>query len=80
MPRKKPEPNVYERYADSVRPYLAERVLFGEYDVLESVVVPAVDADGSLVAAGYELEPVTDPRIVAGSIRFVNSTIVMKRR
>jgi hypothetical protein len=72
MPRrKKPahEPNAYEQFADEYfRPSYnreAGRVLFGEYDVLASVVVPGVDANGAPVARGYELEPVTNPRIVS---------------
>jgi hypothetical protein len=71
MPRrKKPkhEPNAFERAAaDLSRPSYsrdAGRILYGERDVQVSIPVPGVDADGNLVAEGYELDIVPDPRLV----------------
>jgi hypothetical protein len=71
MPRhKKPEhePNAFERAAAELsRPSYnrdAGRILYGEHDVQVSIVVPGVDADGNLVASGYELDRVPDPDLV----------------
>jgi hypothetical protein len=63
MPRrKKPEhePNAFERAAAGLsRPSYnrdAGRILYGEHDELVSTVVPGTDADGNLLADGYELD------------------------
>ncbi|MGZ5874552.1 MAG: hypothetical protein ACXWKP_20825 [Bradyrhizobium sp.] len=78
MPRrKKPEHelNAFEQYAaDLSRPSYnrdAGRILYGEHDVQVSVVVAGVDADGDLVAEGYELDIAADPRLV----RWIDSLI-----
>jgi hypothetical protein len=70
MPRrKKPEhePNVFQQAAaDLSRPSYnreAGRILYGDHDVLVSIVVPGTDAKGNLVA-GYEPDIVPDPRLV----------------
>ncbi|MGZ5165712.1 MAG: hypothetical protein ACXWCQ_34895 [Burkholderiales bacterium] len=71
MPRrKKPkhEPNPFERAAaDLSRPSYnreAGRILFGEHDEQVSIVVPGVDANGNLVAHGYEMDVVPDRCLV----------------
>jgi hypothetical protein len=68
MPRrKKPkyEPNIFERAAaDLSRPSYARdagRILYGDQDVQVSIVMPGIDADGNLVAEGYEVDIVPDP-------------------
>src|SRR4051812_26365361 len=71
MPRgKKPEHelNAFQRAAAHLaRPSYnrdAGRILYGEHDVQVSVVVPGVDAGGNFAAEGYELDIVTDQRLV----------------
>jgi hypothetical protein len=62
MPRKKPEPNIWQQLGDSVVPWLAERVLFGGHDVEHGFWEMGYDVDGSLLGE-WQTELVTDPRI-----------------
>jgi hypothetical protein len=71
MPRrKKPEhePNAFERdAADLSRPSYARdagRILYGKHDVQASIPMPGTDANGNLVADGYELDIAPDPDLV----------------
>jgi hypothetical protein len=71
MPRrKKPkhELDVFERAAaDHFRPSYnrdAGRILYGEHDVQVSIPVPAIDANGNLVAEGWEVDIVPNPHLV----------------
>ena len=71
MPRRKKakhEPNVFERAAADLsrKSYNrdAGRILYGEHDVQLSIVVPGTDANGNLVADGYEMDIVPNPSLV----------------
>jgi hypothetical protein len=83
MPRgKKPEHelNAFQRAAAHLaRPSYnrdAGRILYGEHDVQVSVVVPGVDAGGNFAAEGYELDIVTDQRLV----RWIDSLMAFDDR
>jgi hypothetical protein len=71
MPRrKKPEhePDDFERaVADLSRPSYnreAGRILYGEHDVQVSIPVVGTDANGNLLAEGYEVDVVPHPSLV----------------
>ena len=71
MPRRKkptPELNVWQQFAaEHFRPSYnrdAGRILYGRHDVEKLIPVPAQDANGNLVAIGWEVDIVPDPRLV----------------
>ena len=66
MPRKKPEPNAYQQYANELRASYyrdAGRILYGQHDVEKLIPVQDQDA-GNLVATKWEIDIVSNPILV----------------